>query len=57
MESPGWHTLDDFITGGPPGLPVCQRNLDEMLSSCRRLGPVYTMLQIIVMEVYAHAQK
>ena len=32
------HYLDDFITVGPPRLPVCQRNLDEMLSSCRRLG-------------------
>ena len=32
------HYLDDFIMVGPPGLPVCQRNVDEMLSSCCRLG-------------------
>ena len=32
------HYLGDYIMIGLPGLPVCQRNLDEMLSSCRRLG-------------------
>ena len=29
--------LDDYIAVGLSGLPVCQRNLDEMLSH-RRLG-------------------
>ena len=32
------HYLDDFITLGPPGTPVCQANLERMLSSCARLG-------------------
>lgn len=32
------HYLDDFITLGPPGTPVCQSNLERMLWLCARLG-------------------
>ena len=32
------HYLDDFITLGPPGTATCQSNLEQMLSSCARLG-------------------
>jgi len=31
------HYLDDYITAGPPYTEVCSRNLDQMLSTCRRL--------------------
>jgi hypothetical protein len=32
------HYLDDYVTAGPPGSPVCERNLQYMLSVCKRLG-------------------
>ena len=32
------HYLDDYITLGPPGSLVCQNNVDQMLTTCRRLG-------------------
>ena len=32
------HYLDDYITMGPPSSAVCQKNLDVMLTLCRRLG-------------------
>ena len=30
--------LDDYITMGPPGSPICQANLDIMITTCESLG-------------------
>ena len=32
------HYLDDFHTLGPPDSPVCQRNLDNSMDCCSKLG-------------------
>ena len=32
------HYLDDYITVGPPGSTICQRNLDTLLESAITLG-------------------
>ena len=32
------HYLDDFLTAGPPDSPVCQQNLESMLTLCQRIS-------------------
>ena len=32
------HYLDDFLTAGPPDSPVCQQNLESMLTLCQRIN-------------------
>ena len=32
------HYLDDYITAGPPGSPICGNNLDTMLDTCKDTG-------------------
>ena len=32
------HYLDDFLTMGPPGSPICHHNLQTFIHTCNRLG-------------------
>ena len=41
------HYLDDFLTAGPPGSPVCQQNLDSMLQLCHCINAPIKLEKVV----------